>query len=517
MPSVDNEAVALAHLPPPTNGKPQAAPSRGDLLRVVWERLHAAGIRYCRWKGGPWDLGRVVSGAGDMDLLVDRKGAVRFEGVLAFLGFKRAVDVTPPPLAYVSHYYGLDPASGALIHLHVYTRLLTGDALTQNYRLPLEELILQSSAPRDGVLVVQPPAELVLVVLRTMVKYASVSEYLLFPGAFATLHARLHALLLVDDAVPHARELLGQWLPCVDPNLFEECLASLQKQTSFWHRFRLARRLRRQLRPYRRFSTLAQRLLWGAVLADGAWRRLCGRRASKSPACGGMVIAFVGADACGKSTQVREATRWLSKVFRTESYHLGKPPSTWLTFLPNLAGRLVRRLVPRSAAGPAAGSPSGAGRPGFLYGCHAVLLAWDRRALAHRLTRRAAAGWIVVCDRYPSPVVGAMDSARLSLPPPGVGKHSLIDRLALLENRLYCQVPPPDVVIQLSAPVELAVERNRSRREDGKERESEAYVRHRHATAVPATFRNAHVIDVVTDRPLPETLRTVQSLLWDLL
>ena len=69
----------------------------------------------------------------------------------------------------------------------------------------------------------------------------------------------------------------------------------------------------------------------------------------KSPkrfATGGVVIAFVGPEATGKSTLVQATANWLGTAFDVRSAHLGKPPPTWLTLLPNSTLPLLRKLAP---------------------------------------------------------------------------------------------------------------------------------------------------------------------------
>jgi len=176
------------------------------LVRQLIERLAMADVRYCHWKSN-FGLREALAGAGDLDLLVDRKDAARFEIVLAELGFKRAIDPFRPHMPSVTHYYGLDDASGALIHLHVYYRIITGESLLKNYRFPLEELALQNCRSVEGMPVPRPEVELIIFVVRAMMKFASLPEHLIAARGLAGLRAELQALLAGDSAA-RARELL---------------------------------------------------------------------------------------------------------------------------------------------------------------------------------------------------------------------------------------------------------------------------------------------------------------------
>jgi thymidylate kinase len=161
------------------------------------------------------------------------------------------------------------------------------------------------------------------------------------------------------------------------------------------------------------------------------------------------------------------------------------------------------------------GHGDGGQKGGLLYRLRMVMLAWDRRALAARLHRMAASGRIVLCDRYPSAEVGTIDGAALEQPPGGVG-GGLRGYLARLENRLYREIAPPDIVIRVVAPAETAVERNRQRREPGKEK-SDDYVAHNHRHVRLPSFPGAHTHELNTNRPRAETVQDLRCALWQVL
>ncbi|HMC89340.1 MAG TPA: hypothetical protein VKI17_07315 [Gemmataceae bacterium] len=486
--------------------------AEGNLLGRLIQLLRAEGIRYCHWKGSLC-LQRVLNGEGDLDLLVHRKDAARFESVVARLGFKRALDPARSPASLAAHFYGLEPSTGVLLHLDVCYRLVVGDRLLENFSLSLEELLLESPQTVDGIAVAEPRAAQLVLVLRTMLHYASPLDCFFF-----TRHRKLHGLMQGRPVVVFD-PLLQRWLPGVDQGLFSACVEALSTGASLPRRFWLARRLRKQLTIFRRFSALAETGLRLKALVNGLSRRLTAGDGHKRFVSGGSLVAFVGPDASGKSTSVKETAAWLGKALQVTTGHLGKPPSTWLTLLPNLARRLIRLALSRPVTPPAGQTSREGPRPslGLLYMLRAVLLAWDRRALAVKLRRQAARGAIVICDRYPSPVLGAADGARLPLPgqvgaPRGLGRY-----LARLESRLYRDIPPPDIVIRLCAPAEVVVERNRERQKTTGEQESDDYVRRRHQTAATPFYANALTVEVDTNQTRTKTAATTRQFLWSVL
>jgi hypothetical protein len=98
----------------------------------------------------------------------------------------------------------------------------------------------------------------------------------------------------------------------------------------------------------------------------------------------------------------------------------------------------------------------------------------------------------------------------LSRFPIPAGKHPVRRLLARIEARLYREIPPPDLVIHLCAPLEVTLLRNATR----DKREPEDYVRRRHAQSASLDFGQTPVYRINTDQPFAETVREVKDVIW---
>jgi PST family polysaccharide transporter len=516
-------------VPPSQPATVPVAPNTSDdhPLRLLTRNLASDHVRYCRWKG-KLDLMRVLRGEGDLDLLVPPADLAAFLYAAKNAGFMQAIPCFESHDPGEVHVYAPDPVSGSLVHVHASSMLCSAG---QGRARMLNDFILRHCAPEtahallEGTPVVQAPAELIVTVLRAMDQAMRFSALLFGSAARQAVAAKLEALVNADG-FDNFRELLVRWFPAVPLLLFMEFLEALRQPTSWLRLRRLARQLDSHWRRNcamlddRPMSFAAQAgaglpaRLWNLV-CKVRWRALHGTGSPKQLIGEGAVIAIVGPDASGKSTMVAETARWLRGVFRVQTAHLGKPPSAWLTLVPNLLLRLLRIVTPQLRTSRQDAAAEANGRPvrrGLLYHVRAVMLAWDRRALARRLARKAARGWIVVCDRYPSAVVGTADGARLPAPVLDGERNRLRAYLARLENRLYSEVPAPTVVVQLTAPLAVAVHRNEERQKRGKE--SAEYVARRHKQFALPLFPQAQMRELDTSRPRDETVQSLRAMLW---
>lgn len=226
------------------------------------------------------------------------------------------------------------------------------------------------------------------------------------------------------------------------------------------------------------------------------------------------VVAFVGSEATGKSTVLGEIERRFAGRHPVRRVHAGKPPSTALTVVPHVLLPAFRKLFPeqRTLRVEERNERDGDGDRGFplLFGIRSVMLAYERRALLRRAAS-AGRGTIVLSDRYPSSTSGAPDGPQLAHLVEREGRRSVRRTLARIEERLYRDVPTPDVVFHLTAPLDVVLARNAGRAK----REPEEYVRFRHALSSTLRFDGVPVHRVDTDRALEVVVEEIEEVIRD--
>ena len=95
------------------------------LVRRLGDALAAHAVPYCQWKGSRRPE-RWLTGAGDIDLLVDRTALPQLGQVLGALGFKRVEASAGLTLPGTESYFGYDPELSRLVNVHVHYRLVFG-------------------------------------------------------------------------------------------------------------------------------------------------------------------------------------------------------------------------------------------------------------------------------------------------------------------------------------------------------------------------------------------------------
>jgi len=489
-----------------------------DIIERLFNTLNEKGIKYCHWKSNE-SLGEALKGEGDLDILVDRRDVGDFVSLIESMGFKRAMDLKKGGPDSISHYYGMDSVRGSIVHLHVYFKLLTGGALVKNYRLPLEELLLTSAENIDVVKVPSKSAEFALIVLRKVIEHGTFFDTVLFYREYDKICRELK-WLGGEDVVEEAASLIEIWLPSVDRRLFISCAKEIMPGGSFFKRLLLGRKLRARLHNYSICGPLKAFLLTGILMIRRVSQKVSGRK-TRILARGGVVVAVVGPDAVGKSTMHGELKKWLEDHFLVEAAHVGKPPSTLLTVLPNIIAIFGRKVFYKYRSSRVKKDFAGAGKERkktvgsfrfLIFAIRSLMVALSRQALIKNTLRKASAGAIVICDRYPSYAQGAMDSSQFEgmeeyFPSSSIGRW-----IAEREKNIYKSLPMPDVIFSLKLPVKDALVRNLAR--GGSNIEDDEYFSARHASSTKQKYISGCKYTVDTSAPLENTLSEVKAELW---
>jgi len=491
--------------------EPVTAPS-GSTLRLVrdlCERLEDEGVEYCHWKSNDV-LERSASGENDLDLLVRRAHQSAFCEVVHRLGFKQVRIPRYREMPGVLDYYGCDEESGKLVHLHVHYQLVAGDDRTKNYRIPLADPLLDSSA--RGELFRTPASELefVVFVVRMILKHSVWDAMLEGFGRLSPAERRELAYLRSRLDPRRLEDALAQCAPLFGRGLIDACVAALEPGASWWQRARCGARLQRQLRAHTRRS-------YPVDLALKFWRRLelglrrrTGRMRGVRLESGGALIAVLGGDGSGKTTTIEALESWLAPSFDLRRIHLGKPRWSLATVVVRGIVRLGRALgfypYVTTASVRYAGPGEAPAFPGYPVLLRELCAARDRRIAFSRARRFANAGGLVICDRFPTSQIAMMDGPQIGHLVAPEARTKLVNRLIALERGYYEGITPPDCTLVLRLDPELAVVR--------KPEDDASSVRARAGEIWERDWSVQRVCVVDASRPRSEVSSAAESWIW---
>lgn len=486
------------------SGLPESAP-----VRALFTELNSQGVRYCHWKSNI-RLDRTLAGKEDIDILVHPLDAGLLLDVIAATGFKFAMPARGVGHPSVFHATALDRASGELVDLHGYHQLVSGDSLVKAFRFPIEERLLANLTVQSGVAVPAPAAELVLFLVRTLLKHTSLFEIILVNRKYEQTCEEL-AWLLDRASREEAARICRDWIPTLSVSL-EQMIACVSRPDAVLQRVRLGRRVARDVRGWRRlggFSAQVSRL-------ERMFSRLVARfrpRRGRSLLAGGAWFAFVGPKGTGKTTLARMTAESIGKQLDVMVVHVGKPPATLLSFVPRLFLAPARRAWPSERLSEYERPERRAkGRYSLVYVVRKYLLAHDRQRLLARILRATTAGKIVLSDRCPVTNSTGVDGSAFDDLAIARAPSPLHRWLMQKERRIYRVLPRPRMVLKLTADVGTAVLRDSARKKRGGP-DADA-IRRRWALESLAEFDGSEVSQVDASGTREDTLRECVSRVW---
>ena len=466
--------------------------------------LNKEKISYCHWKSNLL-LNEALNGYDDLDLLVEKSDVSGFESIIYGLGFKRASNKNLE-IQSVHHFYGFDQESGEILHLHVYYQIKTGPSWTKSLRFDFENFVLENTIEHEsGMPIPEKHVEIVIFIVRIMMKYTKINEFILVGKESERTKKEIDYLL---DGVKEEKlkEFLEEFFPKISIVDLFKCVEVI-KDGGLLKKFSHARKLKKSVKKYLYQGVVANSLNNTSQFFYRVLNKLFYKQ-KKNLFSGGSVIVIAGLDATGKTTITTELKKWLGKNFSISEVHFGKPPSTFLTFPINFLIKILRKQTSIDSEVRSSTKTENK-QKSLVFIIRQLVLAYDRFNLAKNIWKKSSKGNIVLCDRYKSEDYGVMDSKRL-IPL----DHSRIKKkLSLKENKLYDSIAVPDILFYLTVPVDVAVQRNEDRIKKGKE--SEEFLRKRHLENQNLKYKARGFYKINTDRPYIEVIKEIKNLIWE--
>ncbi len=481
-----------------------------ELVRLLCGELERQRIVYCHWKSNN-ALDRSASGENDLDILISRRHVQEFTRILFQFGFKQAHERNERKLPGVLDFYGYDSTLERLIHVHAHYQLVVGHDATKNYRIPIEEAYLASAKPAGMFMVPEVEFELIVLVIRMMLKHTTWDVVALGQGGLSRSEkAELDDLIQKIDPT-RLESVLREHVGFIEPGVWHGCLDAMVSGAPLGLRLSMGRKMLRCLAPFARrprgvdaFLKIWRRFAWPFA------RRILRAEQRKQMSSGGLMIAVAGGDGAGKTTLIQGLHHWLADEFEVQRIHMGKPRWSLTTVLIRGIIKIGRSLgfYPFQRTDQLyIRDQSAVIFPGYPWLIREVCTARDRYLTYSRAQRIVANGGLVILDRFPIQQVQLMDGpqgARLSA---GVKPTRFLQILIDLEESYYRRIGQPDLLIVLLLDPDEAVRRKTDEdAEDVRARSTEIW-------EIDWSKTSARVVDASQSKAA--VLGEVRRLIWE--
>lgn len=207
----------------------------------------------------------------------------------------------------------------------------------------------------------------------------------------------------------------------------------------------------------------------------------------------GKIIAFMGGDGSGKTSNIREFEKWFGQYFNVRVLHVGKPSKGPLWYGIGVLLKL-RKILLRIRT------------DNFHESVKYLMVAWYRRRTFQKAVALRSKGFLVALDRFPLPGMEIMEAPQIERLTGGGG---IYDFMAKLECKFHQGIRGADEIFVLMLdPVIAQTRRPEDRPQELKRRCSE--ILHRDW---PDGY--AHLIDA--SQPFDEVVLKIRRLAWNAL
>ena len=436
-------------------------------IKSLHDAFHDSNITYCHWKSTP-RMNEVIRGDTDLDVLVDRKEVSKVWALLSELGWYLMNLPNFRQYPEVMDFLGFDAETGKIIHLHLHLNIVGGERFLKSYHFPYAEAILKSRVwcSEKELYTVSKGWEIILLLVRAAAKNDFANKLLSLVSKNHIDAVEKEFALLYPQGKEEARQILSTRSDGLS-QVLETIIGAKQPWSSFKTH---CREIRKHIKKYRRYSHPT--CIWkqwtriGKRIITDAKRKILNNKTTgrRRFLGGGRLYAFVGVDGAGKSTQVKNLSKWLEKEVDCETIYLGTGDgrAAWYRW-PFLKGlRLAESLGLRSRGKNRRirlEKEKTDRRPSLAKAIWVLLISMERLKKVKQAARLRRQGVIVLADRWPQDQIqDTLDGPRLKA---WRSEKSFIGAIARLEYRSfkYAQTLQADVLFKLVADSSVVAER----------------------------------------------------------
>ena len=433
--------------------------TKQNVLHFIWKNIT--------------DINGFLEGESDLDLFIKESDFERAKIILINNGAIFA-DNWFNKTSNIYHCYLY--IGNKIYHLHIYTRFITGESQIKSYDIPLLDFIDVNSLRKiDNVLSVLP--------IGIMLHVHLIREYIKFSSPFSLL-VRFRDSKEYKNEYDLLKSLYLNSDDCAEKKGLDLYFSSLEldfmmknyESESILVTILRGMYLRILFSKYKRFNFFKSFFKSIQQFILRFLNKLFYKK-KKTLNNGGFVIAITGCDGAGKSTTTKHISDFLSKDFDVRMFQFGRPPCSFLTFIPRGIYSLLKyiKLTKKTITNETITNETITNEKyvSTVHCIYHVLIAYDRAQVLKKVNYFRGKGSIVIVDRWLSETAYTMDGVKI----PNTNNF-LKSILQKLESTLYSFVHSPDLIFFLNVSLENALLRNQNRIKSNKESDQEIIYRY---------------------------------------
>ena len=432
------------------------------------------GVRWGAWKNFDkiYDTKTI-----DFDIFVAEESLNAYREVMREQSWIELVsNVASFPNIY--HFYKL--SQGCMNHLHVYTRIRTGDSQLKEYLFPSPNLSNPFWLSNHVPCINQEDAR-DLNIIRTVIKRSTlIGDYLYRKDSAKYSSDYIHLHKTQCESLSSYKEIIGE-----DEVVASEFAATLNFDAiSSRDRSRLTL-IKSKWKKYRVVKTPIIFLRIKTLLIRLANKVLRGRKRLVTKH--GLVVAICGPDGVGKTSIATHLSEGLNSTVSTRYIHIGRPLSNFFHLRKN--SKSVRKKSASRRDKKILFILKVEARKTLLIVIRCLVATW-----AKYLSNR---GTIVICDRWLSLQPGTPDSINKVS-----SNNPIAKTLINLQMRLLQSHPQADLALILHTDLDTVLYRNAAR----KQPESEELVKERFRLSQDIKIKAKNVLHIINNNSLEDAI-----------
>ena len=480
------------------------------IYKKLFLELNNYKINYCHWKSNI-NLSDALAGSDDLDLLVldsDYSSLIEVVKTFDFIPFESKIKYLNTKS--VEHYYYYDLENNIFLHLHIFSKVITGNSFVKNYCFNIDDMIFKNVDSSSFIPIPNKESETLIFILRNIVKHSNIVDLILLNRNYEFVISEYN-FLKNKSKEGFINDFFISNYKCNDVvNQFEKMLFS--KKTIY--KYFYAKYLSSFLKTSKNISPLIYFYKICITLVQGFLYKFLFKEKFKILKNGGIIIAFSGAKATGKSTLSNMLFLNFSKVFSVKKYHLGKPKSSFCMFLPNLLIKIFKNIFPSKKTTTIEMNLSKLKTKSFslIYILRKYILAFDRLNTYKKIIKDKKNGNLIITDRFPSKIINASDSPSFSMDEIKSESNCIKKFFMKKELFYYSKINDPDIVFHLSIDLDSAIARDKNRKKDANPNKENIIFRHTKKNT--PLYKNSKVLNINTKKNIKDTLLEVNTFFW---